>query len=205
MNRHVLTSALLTLALLVLVSGCGTAETPVPTPPPGEGPPSNPIEWVLNGEVSENEYPNALDFDEMRIWWRNDDTYLYVALEGETEGWIAVGLNPEQGMQGADYFFGYVDADGEVHVWDAYGTAPQGNAHPPDEELGGTNDILAYVGVQEGGVTRFEYQIMLNSGDAHDVSFRPGERYPFILAIGDEDSFEAYHRKYVRGEMALTP
>jgi hypothetical protein len=105
-------------------------------------------------------------------------------------------------MQGANYLFGYV-GNGEALLWDAYGTAPRGANHPPDEELGGTNDIVAFAGVEEEGVTRFEVQIPLDSGDTFDRPLEAGRTYPIIVAIGTQDEYNAYHQNYARGELIL--
>jgi hypothetical protein len=172
-------------------------EEATPTPEPGEA-------WAPDGVISEGEYDQQLDFGDIRLWWTHDGTYLYIAMEGDTEGWVAVGINPELGMQGADYIFGYV-ANGEALVWDAYGTAPTGANHPPDEELGGTDDILEFIGVEENGVTRFEVKKPLDSGDSYDQALVPGNSYPIIVAIGAQDDFNAYHLRYDRGELMLLP
>lgn len=158
--------------------------------------------WSADGIISEGEYSSEADFDDIRLWWHHDDTFLYVAMEGDTTGWVAVGLDPDNGMQGASYLFGFVD-DGEAMLWDAYGTAPTGPNHPPDEDLGGTDDIVAFTGVEEAGITRFEAQIPLDSGDPYDKALEPGETYPIIVAIGGEDDFNAYHQRYDSGELVL--
>ena len=107
-------------------------------------------------------------------------------------------------MQGANYLFGYVE-NGEARLWDAYGTAPTGPNHPPDEELGGTDDIVTFAGTEEDGITRFEIQIPLDSGDDYDQALAPGQSYPIIIAIGDADDYNAYHRRYDRGNLTLAP
>lgn len=185
-----------------------TMESPLPTPVQPEVAEPEPTEapttaiWAADGIISADEYNRNTDFGDMRLWWRNDDNYLYIAMEGDTSGWVSVGIDPENAMQGANYLFGYV-VGGEAQLWDAYGTAPRGANHPPDEDLGGTNDIVAFVGTEEGGVTRFEVQIPLDSGDAYDKPLQPGQTYPLIIAIGGQDDFNAYHLRYDIGELAL--
>jgi hypothetical protein len=201
-------------------------EAPSPTPEPTEEPSATPeptaepeptatLEdedgngeemmgtWTADGTISEDEYDQQMDFGDMRLWWTNDDTSLYLAMEGDTTGWVAIGINPQQGMQGANFIFTYVE-NGETQIWDAYGTAPTGNNHPPDEDLGGTTDITAFAGTEEDGVTRFEAQIPLDSGDEYDQALEPGGSYPIIVAIGPEDEFSAYHLRYDRGELTLS-
>ena len=159
--------------------------------------------WTPDGTISDGEYAQEADYNGIRIWWSNDDTHLYLAMEGDTTGWVAVGLNPELGMKGADYIFGYVK-DGEAQLWDAWGTERTGANHPPDSELGGSDDIVEFTGVEEGGVTRFEVKIPLDSGDEYDNTLVPGESYPIIVAMGDQDEYNAYHSKYAPGEISLS-
>ncbi len=185
-------------------------ESPLPTPaldspmptPVLEEPAAPAVAWTPDGIIADDEYDQQLDLGDIRVWWRHDEISLYIAFEGDTTGWVAVGINPQRGMQGADYLFGYVK-DGEAALWDAFGTAPTGPNHPPDTELGGTDDIVSSIGVEEEGVTRFEVQIPLDSGDAYDHRLEPGMTYPIIVAIGGEDDFDVYHLRYDSGELIL--
>jgi len=103
-------------------------------------------------------------------------------------------------MQGANFIFGYVQG-GETSIADMYGTEPTA-MHPPDEELGGTNDIVAFGGREEGGTTTIEFQIPLDSGDANDKPLSPGSTYSVILARGTADEFLVYHA--ARGVSEIT-
>lgn len=183
------------------------ADSPLPTPTPlveATPTPNDQVLWAADGMITEGEYDQHIDFGDLRLWWTHDGTYLYLAMEGDTEGWVAVGINPEFRMQGADYIFGYV-GNGEALIWDAYGTAPTGANHPPDEDLGGTHDIVDFAGVEEDGVTRFEVKKLMDSGDPYDQLLEPGMSYPIIVAIGAQDDFNAYHMRYDRGELTLFP
>ncbi|MBN1246127.1 MAG: hypothetical protein JXC32_00625 [Anaerolineae bacterium] len=166
--------------------------------------PDDTIVWMADGLITEGEYTDQADFGDIRIWWQHDGEFLYLAMEGDTTGWVAVGINPQNRMQGANYMFGYV-ADGIARLWDAYGTAPTGANHPPDAELGGTDDVVTFTGEEQNGVTRFEIQIPLDSGDQYDQPLAAGNSYPIIVAIGGEDAFNAYHTRYDRGELILAP
>ncbi len=218
------------MCLLVLLVGCQPkitptesptstvlSATPLPQTDPTQSPPSvdtpdeiQPTEvpviadvpWIADGVVTPGEYSREAEIRGIRLWWRNDAEYLYMAMEGATSGWIAIGIEPSQGMKDADYILGYVK-DGEALIWDAFGTAPTGANHPPDEELGGTNDIIAFAGVEENGITRFEFQIPLNSGDVYDKVLVPGGTYNIIVAMGRSDDFNAYHPTVGRGQITL--
>ena len=159
--------------------------------------------WTADGVITEGEYAQEADYGGIRIWWTNDDTHLYLAMEGDTTGWVAVGINPDLGMKGANFILGYVEND-EAKVWDAWGQTRTGANHPPDTEIGGSDDIVEFAGVEEGDVTRLEVKIPLDSGDEYDHALVPGESYPLIMAIGGEDEFNAYHSKYASGELTLS-
>lgn len=183
-----------------------TAHAPTAVPQPTVAPTVAAVSpgWVADGRVSEGEYARNTAIGQMRLWWRNDGQHLYLALEAPTKGWISIGLDPVQRMQGANYLIGAVE-QGVAKAWDAFGTAPVGAAHPPDEELGGRNDIVAFSGVEEGNLTRFEFQIPLDSGDPYDKPLKPGATYKIIVAFGAGDGYNQPHIFRSAGEMTLDP
>ncbi len=174
-----------------------TAEAPTPTAEMAE--PAGQIDGIVDSA----EYPDTATFGDVQLWWRHDGEYLTFAMEGPTEGWISIGIEPSRGMEDADFLFGFVD-DGEAQFWDAYGTAPAGASHPPDEDLGGTNDVVDFAGVEENGVTRFEVQIPLASGDTYDKELVPGETYAIIIAMGASDEYNSRHFFVTSGELVLS-
>jgi hypothetical protein len=85
-----------------------------------------------------------------------------------------------------------------------YGAQPFGaNSHPPDTDLGGSDDIIDYAGTESDGLTVLEFVIPLDSGDPYDHALETGETYDVILAIGDQDSFDSYHVSREWGEIIL--
>ena len=106
-------------------------------------------------------------------------------------------------MQGANYVFGYIE-DGVASVEDMFGTKPAGfDSHPPDEELGGTNDIVEYGGVEMGGVTLVEFKMPLDSGDAYDKPLSGGGTYSVLLAQGSDDDLTSVHSARGYSEITL--
>ena len=98
---------------------------------------------------------------------------------------------------------GYVK-DGEALIQDMFGVKPVGmGSHPPDVELGGSDDILDYAGREEGGVTVIELKIPLDSGDEYDKPLSPGAGYDLITAIGSGDDFDSIHIARGRGNITL--
>lgn len=160
--------------------------------------------WIADGVIAEGEYTDSADFGRIRLWWGHDGEYLYFAMEGDTQGWVSVGIEPTRAMKDADYFFGFVE-NGEAKLWDAFGMGTTGPTHPPDEEIGGANHILEFAGVETDSLTRFELKRLLDTGDVYDKALAPGNSYNIIVAIGDDDDYDGYHSLVRSGEMTLQP
>jgi hypothetical protein len=150
-------------------------------------------EWSADGIIGANEYAHELSLagGDLIVYWRNDDTYLYMALKGKTTGWVAIGFEPTTVMKDADMVFGWLE-NGEVKITDAYSTGTYG-PHPPDEKLGGSSDILEYAGREENGYTVIEFKRKLNTGDQYDNAFTPRQKARFIFAMTNSDDFTVKH------------
>jgi hypothetical protein len=159
--------------------------------------------WAADGVINEGEYAHQAEGAGVTLYWSNDAEFLYAGMSAQTTGWVAVGFDPQEAMLGANYIFGYVQ-DGTLFLEDMYGTKRAGtDSHPPDEQLGGANDILESAGREEGGVTVIEFKIPLDSGDAYDKPLAPGGSYVALLAIGGSDDFDSYHTERGGTQIAL--
>jgi hypothetical protein len=127
----------------------------------------------------------------MDIFWKNDQENLYMALKGKTDGWLSIGFEPTEWMKDADTIMGWVEG-GQATVLDEYCTGNYG-PHVNDTDLGGTNDILASGGSQEGGYTVIEFMRRLNTGDKFDKAFTPGQRISTIWAMADSNDHDLKH------------
>lgn len=180
-----------------------TAQNPVaePTSTPQAAPEPAHTEgsasaWTPDGVIGEGEYAGFVEAGGVQFRWSTDAEFLYGALSAQTTGWVSVGFDPQNKMQGADYVFGYVK-DGQLYIEDMFGIRPIGSgSHPPDTELGGRNDIVASGGVERDGVTVIEFKIPLDSGDSNDKPLRAGQSYKIILAWGSRDDFTSIHGGY---------
>jgi hypothetical protein len=123
--------------------------------------------------------------------WKLDGEEIEVILSAETEGWVAVGFNPSQMMQGANIIIGYVE-DGQVKVRDDYGSWL--TSHSPDETAGGAPHVTVLKGEEKKGRTTLRFTLPLDSGEDFEGSIRPGEDNTVILAHGNQDDFEGMHR-----------
>lgn len=178
-----------------------TADSPLPVSP--LRPPVDGAGWAADGLIASGEYPHQTEAGGVMLYWSNDTQFLYAGLEAETRGWVAVGFDPESRMKGANYVFGYVK-DGVAFAEDMFGTLPAGfDSHPPDEQLGGTTDLLEYGGVEMGGVTVIEFRIPLDSGDAYDKPLSVGATYTVLLAQGSADDPTSVHSARGASEITL--
>lgn len=184
-------------------------ETPSPTPPaetPSPPPPTPEpaIAWQADGEIGEDEYRHHLTSGPMEIGWFNDAEYLYAYMDAPTNGWVSIGFDPDNRMQGANFIIGAV-VNGELDIIDAWGVTPTGPNHPPDEQLGGADDIVAAAGVERDGRTIIEFQIPLDSGDPYDKPLSPGGTYPILVAFGASTDLFSYHGFRDTAQITLDP
>jgi hypothetical protein len=150
----------------------------------------------IDGVVTPGEYDSSVEFDggNYLLYWSTGGDLVNFGIAARTEGWVAVGFDPEEAMQGADMWLGWIDAGGRTEVVDAYGVGPFG-PHPPDLELGGTSDILAFAGTQSGGVTTIEFSRKRNTGDGFDKELFTDGTLRILWAYGSQDNAVEKHGK----------
>ncbi len=200
--------AFLLLALLLVFSGC--VERPEA---PAVSEQQATEEWKADGIVSEGEYTRSMLLQaptrqgysggDMQISWRNDEEDLYLALNGSTLGWVALGFEPLEWMKESDIILASVDT-GKATVLDEYCTGNYG-PHIEDTMLGGTDDIQEFSGSESAGRTTIELKRSLQSSDRFDKSFTPGQAVSIIWALSDNPDISQKHDvAYGEGILSLT-
>jgi len=169
------------------------APTPTPTPPLEE-------EWFPDGIIRVREYHGSNIYGDYEIHWRSDDQYIYIGIKAKTNGWVSMAIQPGSKMKDADMVFGFVEGE-ETTVYDLFSTGDFG-PHPPDIELGGTEDILQSGGREEGEFTTVEFKRALNTGDDYDIPLSQGVN-KIIWAYGSEDKLTQKHTERGYGEISL--
>lgn len=142
---------------------------------------------------------NTVTVSGITLSWEIIGDYIEATLEAETEGWIAIGLNPEQMMQGADFIIGYVKDD-EVFIQDDYGS--WFTSHASDDSMGGSDDIEILGGEEKKGKTTIHFRRPLTSDDEFDHNIIRGETISVLFALGTKDDFTSMHKG--RGKIDIT-
>lgn len=155
---------------------------------------------TLDGVITAGEYPFSTSFGggEITLHWKIDAGTITMAMEGKTTGWLSIGFDPGQAMKDADMIIGWIDIDGTIHVVDAYSTGTTG-PHPPDTQLGGTDDFTDVGGSESGGTTVIEFMRPLSTGDQYDKDIPAEGDMTIIWATGGSDNFNDQHARATRG------
>ena len=180
---HAAIIVFVTLVLLAIVSSPSAAEP------------------VQDGVIEDGEYDFNLTASggDVEIHWMVVDTFINFGVKGRTNGWVAIGLEPTTVMKDADMYFGWVKG-GTTFTQDAFATGMFG-PHPPDIDLGGTNDIDAYGVTEEDGWTTFEFRRLLDTGDSKDNKVPAAGKLHIIWANGANDDWNEQHTR--RGKATI--
>lgn len=147
---------------------------------------------LISGTAMAGDYDHTLEAKDMKVFWKVDGDQIHVKLTAPTEGWVAIGFDPEKAMQGANIIIGAVKK-GKVKIEDHYGDRKRG--HSPDEKLGGKNNVLNPEGMEEDGVTTISFSLALEAGDKWDKSIDPAKPSRIMVAYGTgRDSFKSGHK-----------
>ncbi len=195
------------LLLAILLPGCagnnGSNPTgPTPAPENSSHPlvSVQPIAWTSNGTVTDNEYSQFQQIGPLQVFTRVEGDQVCMALRAQNNGYIALGIRPDFKMQGADDII-CVISGGAVSITDAYSTGAFG-PHPPDTELGGSNNILEPSGSQADGWVTFEFKRQLVTGDSWDKPLSMGDN-PVIWSIGRSADTTIQHTNRGSGTLIL--
>ncbi|HWQ61427.1 MAG TPA: DOMON domain-containing protein [Negativicutes bacterium] len=188
------------IALLAAASGCG-GQTVKNTSPAATAVAKASAEWKSDGTIGDGEYTQTHKIGDIEVFTRVEGDTVMMALRAKTKGWVALGIDPEDKMKGADIIMSSVK-DGQATVLDMYSTGTFG-PHPADDQQGGTNDIQAVSGSHKDGVLTVEFKRKLNTGDSKDKPLRIGDNR-VIWSIGDTLDPAVKHSNRGAGVLTLS-
>ena len=86
--------------LAAAAAGCGSQAPPAPAAPPRQATASR--EWQADGVISEGEYTLTQKVGDIEVFSRLEGDTVMLGLRAQTSGWLAIGIDPEDKMKGAD-------------------------------------------------------------------------------------------------------
>jgi len=136
----------------------------------------------LPGELDTSIYPFSGDLlgGNIKLYWRllENDTIIEIALQADGTGWVGFGIG--QGMTpSADIYTGAVSGS-TVSFRDCWSTST--NQPRLDENIGGTDNVIAYNGSQANGKTVIKFRRYVEASDPYDKDMG-----------SDTDGLVAYH------------
>ncbi|MCK5848007.1 MAG: hypothetical protein KAH01_02270 [Caldisericia bacterium] len=158
----------------------------------------------LDGIIQDNEYEDSVSNEDesWSFFYTITNQLLKGGIKAKTNGWCAIGLDPELKMKGGDIIQGWVQG-GKPASSDSYATKAYG-PHPTDESLGGTNDIHIFTVSQNGEYTVFEFRRKLKTMDKFDKVFPKEGTLKFLWAYGDTNDSSSIHTKRGYGTIINT-
>ncbi len=191
---------------LLALSGCAGSKTGSQQQAPIAGQVSEPavsaqpVPWVSDGIISENEYSTLQQIGELQVFTRLEGEYACLAMRAQNTGYIALGIGPEIGMMGADIIMCGLNGEQAV-LTDAYSTGPHG-PHPADLAQGGTADIISASGGLKDGWLTCELKRKLITGDSRDKNLVPGDNL-VIWSTGSSADIAVRHKTRGYGNLVL--
>ena len=124
--------------------------------------------------------------------WTIDGEEIEGKVSAPTTGWVSIGFNPTNRMQGATYVIGYV-RNNTVNMRHDWGHSPTG--HQAVTTAGGTSRLITLGGSEQGGRTELHFRLPMDPGDRFFSPIKAGETNTVIWAFGPNGSnnYTAYH------------
>lgn len=150
----------------------------------------------VDGKILPGEYAREVSFDKgsFRLLWRIAGDKIFMAIDSDAKGWVAIGFEPTRIMANSDMIFGFVETSGGVRAVDAWSTGMFG-PHPADTAQGGKDSILSFAGLRSGNRLVFEFSRALDTGDKFDKIIPAAGTFKIIWAQSQSMDFNAKHSK----------
>ena len=155
---------------------------------------------TIDGKVAAGEYAKTFKHEKsgITISWSIVGDTIYLALQGESTGWIGIGFLNEKDdkKMGADQYIFTMEA-GKMAAFDMVQVKRTG-APKADDDEGGKNSILQSAGSYAGKAWTVEFSRKLKTGDSSDVDIAAGKKLNVLIAHGPEMSLKEEHKKSER-------
>jgi hypothetical protein len=146
---------------------------------------------LLPGAIFASDYAHRVEAGEVTVAWTLEGDQIHMELSAETEGWVSIGIDPEDAMSGADIIIGAVKND-KVRIEDHYADRKRG--HSPDEKLGGENHVINPEGKEKDGVTTISFTRSVEAAEQWDKPINTSGKTRVMVAHGSRDSLGLSHQ-----------
>jgi hypothetical protein len=149
------------------------------------------IAMLLPNAIPASDYAYRVKAGEVTVAWTLEGDQIHMELSAETEGWVSIGIDPEDAMGGADIIIGAVK-NGKVRIEDHFADRKRG--HSPDEKLGGENHVMNPAGIEENGVTMISFTRSVAAAEKWDKPVNTSGKTRVMVAYGSRDSLGLSHQ-----------
>jgi hypothetical protein len=145
-----------------------------------------------------NIYSQSIQLKNTKVYWKynNDYSNIHFILSSPEKGWIAIGLNDQDDILGADLFMiAKGDVTDKIKCEHHYVT--NFGVYPKVESLNKMNRLLEYNYNFDQQTKGFNAEIIINAktGEDSDIRFRHGKKLYLIFAYSTQSDF-AHHSIY---------
>ena len=135
----------------------------------------------------------------MLVKWYHRNSRVHFEMSAPTLGWVTVGFNGQEGMQGAYLLMGRV-RNKQAEVAEHFSLSP-GN-YRTIADLGEQPLVNEVKGKEENQTTTIRFSIPSSASDAYRKDLSSGNELTMILAFGREDDFQ--HHSVMRTSELVT-
>lgn len=143
--------------------------------------------------------PRKIEKNGMSVQWEIQGEWLYMEMIAPTTGWVAVGLNPDEGLEGTHLIMAAVEA-GTVNLSDRHIVAP--GDHRSIVELGGRPALILVEGSETTRLTSVSFKMPLRASDRFHHNLEPGKKFYLLMAFSLEDDF--MHHSVMRTSVEIS-
>ncbi|HMO40712.1 MAG TPA: DOMON domain-containing protein [Saprospiraceae bacterium] len=134
----------------------------------------------------------------MTVQWKILGDSLQMSLHAPTPGWVAVGFNTSDQLQGTHLIMGHVVGK-QVHIEDRYIRRP--GDHALITSLGGSDALYDKHGTETDVGTTLHFKLPLRTCDDYHIDLQPSKSYYLLMAYSREDDFE--HHSMMRTSIKI--
>lgn len=209
MIKRLIQFCFFSIIFMTLAAGCAADKTSQPASLPGPSAEQKAAlpavsgvlgEWKSDGIISDNEYACHQTIGELEVYTRLAGDTVMFGLKSDTQGYLALGFNPDGSMRDVDMIMCAV-IDGEAVVGDMCGSGRHW-PHPADKDSYGEMNLTDISGSRKDLTAVFEFKRKLDTGDSRDKALKTGENR-VVWAVGISNDFTAPHNKRGSGSLIL--